>query len=89
MNEDLPNSVRARVSAPKGAMDLEIPDNGIDLEAVERSLLLKALEKAGGNVSRAARLLGLSRRTLQYRMGKLQESAPNGAPALPKGAGTA
>ena len=34
--------------------------------------MLKALEKAGGNVSRAARLLGLSRRTLQYRMGKMQ-----------------
>jgi DNA-binding NtrC family response regulator len=86
--EDLPAAVRARASAPAGAMDLEIPDEGIDLEAVERSLLLRALEKAGGNVSRAARLLGLSRRTLQYRMGKLQ-TAPDGAPPAPKSAGRA
>jgi two-component system NtrC family response regulator len=52
---------------------------------VERSLILKALEKAGGNVTRAARLLGLSRRTLQYRLEKM-EGAPEGTPGAPKGA---
>ena len=64
---------------------LEIPDSGIDLEAVERSLILKALDKAAGNVTRAARLLGLSRRTLQYRIEKIQ-AASEGAPGSPKGA---
>jgi DNA-binding NtrC family response regulator len=78
---DLPASVRAGTAAPRGALDLEIPDAGIDLEAVERSLIVKALEKAGGNVTRAARLLGLSRRTLQYRMEKMQ-SAPDRAPRV-------
>jgi ActR/RegA family two-component response regulator len=47
---------------------------------------VKALQKSAGNVSRAARLLGLSRRTLQYRMEKMQD-APDGAAAAPKGAG--
>jgi DNA-binding NtrC family response regulator len=82
---DLPAAVRAGVSSPRTPMDLEIPDAGIDLEAVERSLILKALHKAQGNVTRAARLLGLTRRTLQYRMEKL-EGAPDGAAAAPKGA---
>jgi DNA-binding NtrC family response regulator len=82
---DLPATVRSGAGGPKRAMDLEIPDSGINLEAVERSLILKALEKAGGNVSRAARLLGLSRRTLQYRMEKMQAD-PEPAPDTPKGA---
>jgi DNA-binding NtrC family response regulator len=86
--EDLPAGVRAGISHPRGAMDLDIPESGIDLEAVERTLILKALEKAEGNVSRAARLLGLSRRTLQYRLEKMQ-GAPDGAPVAPKGAGAA
>jgi len=69
---------------------VDVPDrasylHGIDLESVERSLILKALDKAGGNVTRAARLLGLSRRTLQYRLEKM-ESAPERAPGAPKGA---
>jgi DNA-binding NtrC family response regulator len=82
---DLPASVRTRVASPRGTALFEIPDQGIDLDALEESLMLKALENAGGNVSRAARLLGLSRRTLQYRMAKLQ-GAPAGAPGAPNGA---
>jgi DNA-binding NtrC family response regulator len=82
---DLPASVRSGAGTAKRATDIEIPDAGIDLEAVERSLILKALEKAGGNVTQAARLLGLSRRTLQYRLEKI-EDAPERAPGAPKGA---
>ena len=84
---DLPAGVRAGLAATKrGALGLEIPEAGIDLEGVERALILQALEKASGNVSRAARLLGLSRRTLQYRLEKIQ-GAPDGASAERKGAG--
>jgi DNA-binding NtrC family response regulator len=84
--EDLPPAVRAGVAAPRSPIDLEIPDTGIDLEGVERSLILKALQKASGNVTRAARLLGLSRRTLQYRLEKIN-GAPNGASDAPRGSG--
>jgi len=48
----------------------EIPEEGLSLEALERELILKALERAAGNKSRAARLLGLTRRTLYSRMEK-------------------
>jgi DNA-binding NtrC family response regulator len=75
---DLPAAVRAEISLPRGPLSLDIPESGIDLEAVERSLVLKALDKAAGNVSRAARLLGLTRRTMQYRLEKIQEEASTG-----------
>jgi two-component system response regulator HydG len=45
-----------------------IPPEGLSLEALERELILRALERAGGNKSQAARLLGLTRRTLYSRM---------------------
>jgi DNA-binding NtrC family response regulator len=55
---------------PAGAVRIDFPDEGLSLEAVERGLLERALAKAGGNQSAAARLLGISRDTLRYRMEK-------------------
>jgi transcriptional regulator with GAF, ATPase, and Fis domain len=46
----------------------EIPPGGLSLEVLERELILKSLEMARGNKSQAARLLGLTRRTLYSRM---------------------
>jgi two-component system, NtrC family, response regulator AtoC len=43
---------------------------GVSLEQIERAALLHALESAQGNVSQAARLLGISRDTLRYRIEK-------------------
>jgi DNA-binding NtrC family response regulator len=45
-----------------------IPPEGLSLEVLERALILRALERANGNKSQAARLLGLTRRTLYSRM---------------------
>jgi DNA-binding NtrC family response regulator len=70
--DDLPAEIRAGVSGSRGLLGLDIPDSGIDLQAVERSLVLRAIEKADGNLSRAARLLGLSRRALQTRLETMQ-----------------
>jgi len=46
----------------------EIPPEGLSLEVLERELILRALTRASGNKSQAARLLGLTRRTLYSRM---------------------
>ncbi|GAB4262329.1 MAG: sigma-54 dependent transcriptional regulator [Deferrisomatales bacterium] len=52
-----------------------LPAGGCDLEELERqlarSLIRQALERTGGNVSRAAKLLGLPRGTLRHRMESL------------------
>lgn len=47
-----------------------LPDSGLKLEELEQELLRQALEKTGGNQSRAARLLGLSRYAFIYRLKK-------------------
>jgi len=49
---------------------LQIPDDGISLEDVEKELILKALEKCQWNQTRAARFLNITRKTLMYRMEK-------------------
>ena len=49
-----------------------VPASGIDLEEVERQFIISALKRTGGNKSKAARLLGLSRDTLRYRLEKYQ-----------------
>ncbi len=48
------------------------PDDpfGVSLEEAEKNLVKKALEKAGGNQTRAAVLLGVTRDTLRYKMKK-------------------
>jgi DNA-binding NtrC family response regulator len=47
-----------------------LPPHGIDLNRLEADLIRQALVLAGGNKSRAARLLGLTRDTLLYRLQK-------------------
>ncbi len=47
-----------------------LPDTGINLEALEISMIRQALHKTYGNRSQAARLLGLTRDTLLYRIKK-------------------
>ncbi len=49
----------------------QVPPTGLNLPEVERRLILSALETAGHNKTRAARLLGISRDTLRYRLEKL------------------
>lgn len=49
------------------AIDLDQP---IDLEQLERLLLERALQRSGGNVSAAARLLSIGREAMRYRMAK-------------------
>ncbi|WP_446743825.1 sigma-54-dependent transcriptional regulator [Silvibacterium acidisoli] len=67
--EDLPEEVMGAPS-DQGLRWPDLPDEGISLEAVERDLIHRALERFGGNQTQAAKFLDISRRTLIYRMEK-------------------
>jgi two-component system, NtrC family, response regulator AtoC len=52
------------------SLDIDIPSCGLDLEAVEKMLILKALDKAGWIQKDAAQMLHISARALNYKINK-------------------
>jgi len=48
----------------------KLPPDGVNLDEVERQLLLQALERANGNQTQAAQLLGINRDQVRYRIEK-------------------
>jgi DNA-binding NtrC family response regulator len=75
--EDLPLEVRQESSsAAEGAFKL--PPEGINFEDVERDLIIQAMEQTDYNITKAAKLLGLTFRTLQYRLEKFGIKKPEG-----------
>ena len=58
---------------------VELPAGGIDLEQLERSLVVQALERTGWNQTKAATLLGLNRDQIRYRIEKFQLEKPASA----------
>ena len=80
--DDLPDRLRTREHRVAN-LRMELPDEGISLEDVERELLLAALEKHNWNQTRAAAFLNITRSTLVYRMEKfdLREKKPAGPTA--------
>jgi len=67
--EDLPDFLR-RERAPLEAIQLELPPEGISMEAVERELVVRALQKFNWNQTKAAEYLDISRKVLIYRIEK-------------------
>jgi DNA-binding NtrC family response regulator len=89
---DLPIEVRFSTlpsRAPGGEEGEEphrfrLPPQGVNLEDVERDLLVQAMERSGWVIAKAAKLLGLSYRTLQYRLEKFQIRRADAADASPR-----
>jgi two-component system, NtrC family, response regulator AtoC len=71
---DFPKLEAPVEGAARGA-GFELPPGGVDFEALERDLVLQALRRVRGNRTRAARLLGMNRDQIRYRIQKfgLQE----------------
>ncbi len=65
-----PEHIAERLMPQAASFKPQASDEGATLAEVERSHLEAALKKTGGNQSQAARLLGISRATLIYRMKK-------------------
>ena len=57
----------------------KLPAEGVNLEELERQLLVQALERARGNQSQAAQLLGINRDQVRYRMEKFGLQAARGS----------
>ena len=68
--EDLPPEMMQQ-SKPASADDLfKLPPEGVNFEDVERSLIMQAMDRTDNNITKSAKLLGLTFRTLQYRLEK-------------------
>ena len=50
--------------------EFRLPPEGVNLDEVERQLLVQALERANGNQTQAAQLLGINRDQVRYRIEK-------------------
>lgn len=64
---DLPEKIKGSTALPKenyNGFIRGIPDQGIKLKEIERELIIKTIEKAGGNKSKTAQMLGVSRKAL-------------------------
>jgi len=73
--DHLPREILGDSSGSNLKPSIEIPPGGIDLDALvgdfERDLVSRAVQITGGNVAKTARLLGVPRGTLRYKLGKL------------------
>jgi len=69
--ENLPHEFTSCLSAvQEGSSHFLLPERGIDLDDLEADMIHQALQRTNGNRSKSARLLGLSRDTLLYRIKK-------------------
>ena len=67
--DDLPVEVGEEATAG-GKLKFELPMEGLSIEDLERDLIIKAMERSGWVIAKAAPLLGMSYKTLQYRLEK-------------------
>ncbi|MEJ2143295.1 MAG: sigma-54 dependent transcriptional regulator [Gammaproteobacteria bacterium] len=65
--DNLPMEMRQQ---PRTSSVVQLPENGVVLDNVEAELINQALIKTNGNQSKAARMLGITRSALLYRMNK-------------------
>lgn len=67
-------------AAPRAIGDAPSPADGLTLDAVEEMFVRNAMARAGGNQSKAARLLDIGRDALRYKLKKFGIAAPEALP---------
>ena len=70
---DFPVASRGQVRLSE---QVDLPAGGVDLEQLERSLVVQALERSGWNQTKAAGMLGLNRDQIRYRVEKFKLEKP-------------
>jgi two-component system NtrC family response regulator len=68
--KDFAFSLETPEGPANGGRLLDLPPEGLDMDELERDLVRQALERSGGNQSRAAQLLGMTRDQIRYRLEK-------------------
>jgi DNA-binding NtrC family response regulator len=68
--DDLPPEMLAGAKPASADELFKLPAEGVNFEDVERSLIMQAMERTDNNITKSAKLLGLTFRTLQYRLEK-------------------
>jgi two-component system, NtrC family, response regulator AtoC len=71
-----PQDFPAVAARRQAVHDIGLPAEGVDLEQLEKSLVVQALERSGHNQTRAAALLGLNRDQIRYRVEKFGLTKP-------------
>ncbi len=83
INEDIISTI-LKIDSPLTHKNIETTNNAIKdrktLEEIEKDLIIEALNKTGWNMSKASRILGITYRTLQYRLGKYGIKKPSDIP---------
>ncbi|MCA9636629.1 MAG: sigma-54-dependent Fis family transcriptional regulator, partial [Myxococcales bacterium] len=80
---DLPRELMSRIGT-----DEQMPTiPGASLRELERFAILRTLEHVGGSTSKAAKILGISPRKIQYRLNEYRSTPQSGLPAVVSGSG--
>ncbi len=84
-NEVEPRDLPPELAARAGGVDEppEIP--GSTLRELERYAILRTLEHVGGSTSKAAKMLGISPRKIQYRLNEYRSTRQSGVPVVVQG----
>jgi two-component system NtrC family response regulator len=68
---DIPRNLVYPQAASSQELDgIRLPEEGVSIDAVEKKLICEALTKTSGHILRASKLLGMTYKTLQYRIKK-------------------
>ncbi|MBI5118427.1 sigma-54-dependent Fis family transcriptional regulator [Candidatus Poribacteria bacterium] len=67
---DLPRNVLMPQIATQQLEGMRLPEEGLSIEDVEKKLICDALARTGGHILKASKLLGMTYKTLQYRIKK-------------------
>jgi len=65
---------RTQADPVLGRDGFSLPENSLDLGRLTKEIIIRSLERHGGNVSQTARYLGITRRVLQTRLKKMDPS---------------
>ncbi|MDD2767719.1 MAG: sigma-54 dependent transcriptional regulator [Methylococcus sp.] len=68
--KDIPEVVGSFAPKALSSPQFALPETGLELEQMEMDFIRQALQRTGGNRTRAAKLLGITRDQLNYRMQK-------------------